>query len=103
MNYITRETRLESYLSLVGKRSKKHQEIIKFMYYIVTPITAKELSVMMFNQGLISSNERNETAPRLTELEAMNIVEVVEKAICKYTGKRVALYQLTANNISNTI
>ena len=57
-------------------------------------MTAKEIAVMMCNKGYIPTSERNFTAPRLTEMSKMGIVEPVGKKICTYTGKKVAVYAL---------
>lgn len=48
---------------------------------------------------LIPSAERNYTAPRLTELERMRLVKAKDKKICQYTGKKVAIYEITLEGI----
>ena len=60
-------------------------------YYGVPSISGKEL----YDIGIIPSTERNYTAPRLSELEDRDIVRVIGKKKCKYTGKMVAVYQKT--------
>ena len=57
--------------------------------------TAKEIAVELYELGYIPSTERNYTAPRLTELESMGYVKVVDKRKCQYTGKQVAVYKMT--------
>ena len=57
-------------------------------------MTAKEIAVMMWNKGYIPTSERNFTAPRLTELSKMGVVEPVGKKKCQWTGKKVAVYAL---------
>ena len=39
-------------------------------------------------------DERNFTAPRLTELSKLGVVEPVGKDYCQFTGKKVSLYKL---------
>ena len=56
--------------------------------------TAKEIAIMMYNKGYIPSTERNYTAPRLTELSQIGVVEAIGKTRCKYTGKTVSVYEL---------
>lgn len=48
----------------------------------------------MFKKGLIPSDERNFTAPRLTELSRKGVVEPVDKVYCDYSGKLVSRYRL---------
>ena len=57
-------------------------------------MTAKEIAVEMYKKGYIPSDERNFTAPRLTELSIKGIVEPVEKKKCQYTGKTVSVYKV---------
>ena len=57
--------------------------------------TAKEIAVMMYIKGYIPNTERNFTAPRLTELSQMGVVEAVGKTKCKFTGKMVSVYELS--------
>ena len=56
--------------------------------------TAKEIANMLYLKGLIPTNERNFTAPRLTELSIKGVVEPIGKKKCEYTGKKVAVYSL---------
>ena len=44
------------------------------------------------DKGYIPTSERNFTAPRLTELSKMGVVEPIGKKMCQYTGKTVAVY-----------
>jgi hypothetical protein len=57
------------------------------------PKTAKEIAQELYEIGLIPSNERNYTSPRLTELGKMGIVKVVGKKKCNWTGKMVAVFE----------
>lgn len=57
-------------------------------------MTAKEIAVEMCNRGYIPTSERNFTAPRLTELTRIGIVEPIGKQKCEYTGKSVTVFKL---------
>lgn len=56
-------------------------------------MTAKEIAVEMFMRNYTATAERNNSAPRLTELCKDGRVDVVGKRVCKYTGKKVSVYQ----------
>lgn len=85
----TVETRAEA-LYKVNKNERYHQiiEVLK-----EEPMTAKEVAVVMMHKGLIPTSERNFTAPRLTEMMHMGIVEPIGKKVCKYTHKMVTAYR----------
>ena len=57
-------------------------------------MTAKEIAVRMNEKGYIPTTERNFTAPRLTEMSQLGIVEPIGKKICKYTKHKVTVYSL---------
>lgn len=94
---ITLMTRQMSFEDIKPKRKKRYEEILDRLMTGVK--TAKEVAVELFDLGLIPSTERNYTAPRLTELETMKLVEVIDKKKCQYTGKTVAIYQITTKGI----
>ena len=75
-----------------GVKSKRPSEAELGMLY--SQMTAKEIAVEMYKKGYIPSDERNFTAPRLTELSIKGIVEPVEKKKCEYTGKTVSVYKV---------
>lgn len=95
MNMITLETRQLSFEDIVSnkKHAKRYKQILDRL--CTGNKTAKELAVELFELGFIPSTERNYTAPRLTELEKMNMVQAIDKKKCKYTGKTVAVYTIT--------
>lgn len=83
MNNITKETRKESFEKLqLKKKSKLIYENLENGEY-----TARELAIKMHNtfdeegNRLLRTAERQETAPRLTELVDLDLVEVVKKKI----------------------
>ena len=91
---ITIETRYESYKQIIDKKKQRYSQILN---RLDRPKTAKQIAVELYDLGLIPSTERNYTAPRLTELADIGIVEVVGKIKCEYTGKQVALYKKPDN------
>ena len=94
---ITRTTRQLSFEDIKQKRKIRYEQILD---RLLTGIkTAKEIAVELYELGITPSTERNYTAPRLTELEKMGFVEVIDKKKCDYTGKTVAVYQITPEGI----
>lgn len=89
---ITKTTRQMSFEDIQDKTKIRYIQILN---RLDEPKTAKELAVELFELGFIPSTERNYTAPRLTELEKMGFIKVIDKKKCKYTGKTVAIYQRT--------
>ena len=94
---ITTITRQLSFEDIKPKRKIRYEQILD---RLMTGIkTAKEIAVELFDLELIPSTERNYTAPRLTELEKMGLVKAVDKKKCQYTGKKVAVYEITPEGI----
>ena len=91
MNSTTLETRQLSFTDIQDKKKKRYEQILNRLSN--REMTAKEIAVEMFELGMIASTERNYTAPRLTELEQMEYVEVIGKKKCEWTGKMVAVYR----------
>ena len=89
---ITKTTRQMSFEDIQDKTKIRYIQILN---RLDEPKTAKELAVELFELGFIPNTERNYTAPRLTELEKMGFIKVIDKKKCKYTGKTVAIYQRT--------
>ena len=56
-------------------------------------MTAKEIAQEMYLKGYIPTNERNFTAPRLTELSIKGIVEPIGKKKCQWTNKSVSVFK----------
>lgn len=94
---ITTQTRQLSFEDIKPKRKIRYKQILDRL--ITGTKTAKEIAVELFDLELIPSTERNYTAPRLTELEKMGLVKVIDKKKCEYTGKTVAIYEITPEGI----
>lgn len=93
MTTITAQTRQMSFTDIQDKTKKRYEQILHRLQG--REMTAKEIAVEMFELEMMPSMERNYTAPRLTELEKMGLVEAISKKKCKYTGKMVAVYERT--------
>lgn len=97
MSITTMQTRQLSFEDIKPKRKIRYEQILDRL--MAGRRTAKEVAVELFDLRLIPSTERNYTAPRLTELEQMGLVRVVDKTKCEYTGKTVAVYEITPEGI----
>ena len=97
MNVLTSQTRQISFEDIKPKRKIRYEQILDRL--LTGTKTAKEIAVELYDLQLIPSTERNYTAPRLTELEKIGLVRVIEKIKCKYTGKTVAVYEITPKGI----
>ena len=70
------------------------------LYRLITEVlsnkelTAREIAEVLFMQGYLMTGTRQEVAPRLTELEKMDRVEVVGSKVDVLTKKRVSIYRL---------
>ena len=92
---ITNETRAESYKKIQLKRKSKliYENLGDGEY------TARELAIKMYNtfdedrNRLSRTAERQETAPRLSELVDDGLVKVVGKKYDEISGCNVAVYK----------
>ena len=90
---ITKETRLESFeqISLVADIRKR---MIMDVLNEWGELSAQEIAQELFKRGLIPSDERNFTAPRLTELRKEGKVRPTDKKYCAKTGRKVTVWVL---------
>ena len=86
---ITLETRHEAYEQV--DKQRRYNEILEVLGD--NGMTAKEISNEMYMRGLIPTNERNFTSPRLTELSIKGVVEPIGKKKCMWTNKMVSVYR----------
>ncbi|MBQ7030799.1 MAG: DNA gyrase [Bacilli bacterium] len=89
------ETRAEAYDSV--DKQKRYSQILEILSSNIEPMSAKEISVSMFNKGYVPTSERNFVSPRLTELSYEGVVECVGTKICNYTGKKVGVWEIRNN------
>ncbi len=76
-------------------KQQRYNQIIEILEN--KEMTAKEIAVEMCNRGYIPTSERNFTAPRLTELTRIGVIEPIGKQKCEYTGKSVTVFKLREN------
>ena len=89
----TFETRRESYETV--DKQKRYRQIIEIMQDMDKPMTAKEIAVEMKKRGYSSTDERNVSAPRITELLEKGILDCSKtKVRCEYSGKMVSQFVL---------
>ena len=89
----TFETRQESYETV--DKQKRYRQIIEIMKDFDKPLTAKEIAVEMYKRGYSYTDERNVSAPRITELLEKGILDCSKtKVRCKYSGKMVSQFVL---------
>ncbi len=93
MNTTTLETRQLSFDDIQEKKKIRYMQILDRL--CGGNKTAKEIATELFEWGITNTAERNVSAPRLTELEKMGMVQVIDKKKCEYTGKSVAVYSIT--------
>lgn len=86
---ITYETRKEADQSV--DRIIRRQQILKILEEY-GPLTAKQIAVLMHQKGFTNNDDRNNAAPRLTEMTKLGMVEAIRKEKCIYTGKTVAVF-----------
>ena len=95
MENTTKQTRKESFkkIQLKNKHKLIYEQLGSGEY------TARELAIKMYNtidedgKRLIRTAERQETAPRLTELVDLGIVKVIDKKYDEISGCKVAIYK----------
>lgn len=85
MNTIAKETRQESHLSVDKK--KRYTQFINLLKIHPEGLTVREIMQ-------IEHLERNQVAPRLTELTNQGRIEVIGKRLDKVSGKSIAVYKL---------
>lgn len=90
---ITKETRAESLNEL--DKNKRYAEIRNGLKNEFNGLTARQLA------NKLGSEERNYTAPRLTELVMKGEVEVISKRYDEKTKRNVAVYALSNKNQYN--
>lgn len=89
----TFETRREAYESV--DKQRRYQQILEIMKDMDKPMTAKEIAVEMYKRGYAYTDERNITAPRLTELLKKGVIDCSKtKVRCAYSGKMVSQFEI---------
>jgi hypothetical protein len=87
----TRETRRESYGAAKRDAAARRRVILEILSGSAG-MTAREIAAELHRRGITLSDERNYSAPRLTELKAAGEIEATGKKICDRTGRSVAVW-----------
>jgi len=90
---IPKQTQLESYEQITDAAEIRKKMILNALSEH-GEMTAQELAVELHKCGHIPSDERNFTAPRLTELRKEGKVEPVDKKSCAKTGRKVTVWAM---------
>ena len=86
----TLDCRSESHEKL--DKAKRRREILFIMQD--RAMTAMEVADELLSHGFVNRLDRNNAAPRLTEMSKDGTVDVVGKKRDKWTGKMVTCYQI---------
>lgn len=84
------ETKAEAE-SKVNKKNHYFQ-IIEILNDFNKPMTAKEIAIEMKKRGYSKTDERNVSAPRITEMMQKGWLECVGKKKCQYTNNFVGVF-----------
>lgn len=82
--------------NLTVDKEKRYEQICTILKEHPDGLSAKEVAVIMCDKKVTPTNERNFSAPRLTELCQDNKVAVIGKKKCSFTDKMVAIYRLVS-------
>ena len=93
MNSITKETRRESYNAVLPTLTERQKTVLQILKDC-GDMTAQEIAAELMRRGITPTDERNFSAPRLTELADMGIVRAVRKKTCGKTGKSVSVWSV---------
>lgn len=90
---IPKEARRESYDAVLPSVHQRQTAVLELLREC-GPMTAQETADELYRRGLTPSNERNFSAPRLTELRDAGKVEATGKKICSKTGRNVTVWAM---------
>lgn len=85
----TQTTRRESLEKI--NRKKKQEQVLKCLGD--KEMTAREVALEMYRRGYATTKERNEAAPRLTELFQLRKICIVAKKKDTLTNSSVVVYK----------
>ena len=97
MNSITKETRRESYNAVLPTLNERQKTVLQVLKDC-GDMTAQEIAAELHRRGITPTDERNFSAPRLTELADMGIVKAIGKKACGKTGKTVSVWSVVNAN-----
>jgi hypothetical protein len=93
---ITYETRHDSHEKV--NKEKRYMQIKDILGD--NEMTAREVATELYKRGFTTSTDRNNAAPRLTELVDKCEVEIAGKKFDEQTGRNVATYKIIAKQLS---
>jgi len=100
MDNITKETRRESYYTVLTTLTERHKAVLTILKEC-GDMTAQEIATELYKRGITHTDERNFSAPRLTELADKGLVQAVGKKICGKTGRSVTIWSSISVDILN--
>ena len=98
MENITKETRRESYHAVLPTLTERQKTVLQILNDC-GDMTAQEIATELWRRGITPTDERNFSAPRLTELSDKGLVKAVGKKICGKTGKKVTVWSAVRGHI----
>ncbi len=87
----TKETRRESYHAVLPTLTARHKTVLQILKDC-GDMTAQEIAAELQSRGVTPTDERNFSAPRLTELADKGLVQAVGKKVCGKTGRKVTVW-----------
>lgn len=93
---ITYETRHDSHEKV--NKEKRYEQIKDILNG--KSMTAREVAEQLYKKGFTANLDRNNAAPRLTELVDRCEVEIAGKKYDEQTGRNVATYRIMAKQLS---
>ncbi|HZJ77657.1 MAG TPA: DNA gyrase [Clostridia bacterium] len=96
MDAITKETRRESYYTVLTTLTERHKAVLTILKEC-GDMTTQEIATELYKRGITPNDERNFAAPRLTELADKGMVQAVGKKICGKTGRSVTIWSALYN------
>ncbi|HZJ77705.1 MAG TPA: DNA gyrase [Clostridia bacterium] len=100
MDAITKETRRESYYTVLTTLTERHKAVLTILKEC-GDMTAQDIATELYSRGITSTDERNFAAPRLTELADKGLVQAVGKKICSKTGRKVSIWSAISVDIQD--
>ena len=88
---IPKETRRESYHAVLPTLTERQKTVLRILKEW-GDLTAQEIAAVLQLEGITPTDERNFSAPRLTELADKGLVKAVGKKVCGKTGRKVSVW-----------
>ena len=89
---IPQETRRESYEAAKADAAIRRSVILEILTEHPDGMTAREVAGELHRRGITPTDERNYSAPRITEIYKDGKITVTGKKLCPQTGRNVAVW-----------